>query len=177
MQWRHTTSSKPKKFKPQKSAGKIMATVFWDAQGLLLVDFLPKGKTFTSEAYIKILQKLRARIRHARPQQLEIKKVFLQHNNARPQTSIKTRNAITSFRWTTVPHPLYSPDLAPSNYPLFGAMKEELKGKHYANDEEVKTAARNWLRSQPSEFYKAEIHALIQRWKTAVEKDDDYVEK
>ena len=59
-------------------------------------------------------------------------------------------------------------------------MKEELRGKHYADDEEVKTTARNWLRSQPSEFYKAvsfTMHALIQRWKTAVEKDGDYVEK
>ena len=57
-------------------------------------------------------------------------------------------------------------------------MKEKLRGKHYADDdEEVKTAARNWLFSQPSEFYKAGIRALIQRWKTAVEKDGDYVEK
>ena len=163
MQWRHTTSPKPKKFKLQKSAGKIMATVFWDAQGLLLVDFLSKGKTINSEAYIETLKKLRARIRRARPQ-LEMKKVFLQHGNALPHTSIKTRKAITSFGWTTVPHPPYSPDLAHSDYRLRGAMKEELIGKHCADDdEEVKTAARNWLRSLPSEFYKAGIHALILR--------------
>ena len=31
MQWRHTTSPKPKKFKSQKLVGKIMAIVFWDA--------------------------------------------------------------------------------------------------------------------------------------------------
>ena len=56
-------------------------------------------------------------------------------------------------------------------------MKEVQRGKHYADDEEVKIAARNWLRSQPSEFYKATIHALIQQWKTAVEKEGDYIEK
>ena len=39
MQWLHTTSPQPKKFKSQKSSGKINATVFRDAQGLLLVDF------------------------------------------------------------------------------------------------------------------------------------------
>ena len=101
-----------------------------------------------------------------------MKKVFLQHDNARPHTSIKTREAITSFGWITVPHSPYSLELAPSDYPLFDAMKEELRGKHYADDE-VKTAARNWLCSQPSEFYKAIIHAPIQRWKTVVEKDGD----
>ena len=62
------------------------------------------------------------------------------------------------------------------DYHLFGAMKEELRGKYYADDE-VKPAARNWLHSQPSEFHKARIHALIQQWKTVIEKDGDYVEK
>ena len=107
--------TKPKKFKSQKLAGKLMATVFWDAQGLLLVDFSTKRKTINSEAYIKTFKKVRARIRRARPQ-LEMKKVYLQHVNIQPHASIKTRKAITAFRWTTVSHPPYSPDLAPSDY-------------------------------------------------------------
>ena len=82
--------TKTKKFKSQKSAGKLMATAFWNAQGLLLLGFLLKGKTINSEAHIKTFKKLRAR------PQLEMKKVFLQHDNTRP-TSIKTREAITSF--------------------------------------------------------------------------------
>ena len=35
---------KPKKFKTQPSAGKVMATVFWDAKGVIRLDFLPKEK-------------------------------------------------------------------------------------------------------------------------------------
>ena len=129
MQWRRTTSPKPKKFKSLQSASKIMATVLWNVERLLLVDFLPKGKTVNSEAYIETLKKLRARIRRARPQ-LKMKKVFLQHDNARPHTTIKTREVITSFGSRTVSHPPYSSDLAPSDYHLCGAMKEELRGKH-----------------------------------------------
>ena len=56
-------------------------------------------------------------------------------------------------------------------------MKEELSGKHYADDKEVKTAATNWLCCQPFEFYKGGIHAFIERWKTAVENDGDNFEK
>ena len=63
MQWRHPTSPKPKKLKSQKSAGKIMATVFWDAQELILVDFMTRGKTMNSEAHVETLQKPKARIR------------------------------------------------------------------------------------------------------------------
>ena len=92
MEWRHTTSPKPKKFKAQKSAGKIMAIIFWDAQGIIIVEFLPRGKTINSEAHTRIetLQKLRARIRRVRPN-LEINKVLLQHDNARPHTSMRRR--------------------------------------------------------------------------------------
>ena len=35
-------SSRPRKFKTQPSAGKVMATVFWDAQGVIMLDFLAK---------------------------------------------------------------------------------------------------------------------------------------
>ena len=33
-------SPRPKKFKTQPSAGKMTATVFWDAQGIIMLDFL-----------------------------------------------------------------------------------------------------------------------------------------
>ena len=56
-------------------------------------------------------------------------------------------------------------------------MKEGLRGKHYAYDEEVKTAVMKWLREQSTEFYEAGIHALIWRWNSATERNGDYVEK
>ena len=37
-------SPRPKKFKMQPSAGKVMATVFWDAQGVIMLDFLAKTR-------------------------------------------------------------------------------------------------------------------------------------
>ena len=44
---------------------------------------------------------------------------------------------------TILQHPPYSRDLAPSNYHLFGPIKEGLKGKNCVSDEEVKTALKN----------------------------------
>ena len=51
MEWRHPTSPRVKKFKSQCSAGKIMATVFWDIKGVILVDFMPKGTTINSDVH------------------------------------------------------------------------------------------------------------------------------
>ena len=50
---------------------------------------------------------------------LEMTKVLLQHDNAKPHTNLKTREVISSFGSTTISHPPYSPYLAPSDFYLF----------------------------------------------------------
>ena len=56
-------------------------------------------------------------------------------------------------------------------------MKEGLRGKHYASDEEVKTAVMKLLKEQSTVFYEARIHALIRRWDITTERNGDNVEK
>ena len=48
-------SPRPKKFKTQPSASKVMATVFWDAQGVIMLDFLAKKCTITGAYYANLL--------------------------------------------------------------------------------------------------------------------------
>ena len=62
-QWVGSGSPKPKKFKTQPSAGKVMATVFWDAKGVIMLDFLPKRGTITGVYYANLLDQLRTAIR------------------------------------------------------------------------------------------------------------------
>jgi hypothetical protein len=38
MEWRHSVSPRPKKFRVQKSAGKFLASIFLDQDGILLID-------------------------------------------------------------------------------------------------------------------------------------------
>jgi len=55
MEWRHTASPRPKKFQVQKSAGKVLASIFWDQDGILLIEYLPKGQTISAEYYSSLL--------------------------------------------------------------------------------------------------------------------------
>ena len=53
------------------SAGKVLASVFWDAHGILFFDYLKKGRTINSECYIALLMRLKEEITRKR---LQIKK-------------------------------------------------------------------------------------------------------
>jgi hypothetical protein len=50
VEWWHSGSSHPKKIPSAKSAGKVLTSIFWDQDSLLLlIDYLPKGQTINTE--------------------------------------------------------------------------------------------------------------------------------
>ena len=56
-------SPTPKKFKVLPSAGKVLLSVFWDAQGVIIVDYLQRGATITGLYYTDLIHKLRDAIK------------------------------------------------------------------------------------------------------------------
>ncbi|GFO27366.1 histone-lysine N-methyltransferase SETMAR [Plakobranchus ocellatus] len=81
MTWKHPSSPVTKKFKVQRSAAKVMATVFWDAKGVILLDILPQGQCINAARYCSTLNRLKEAIRRKRPGLLRMG-IVLQHNNA-----------------------------------------------------------------------------------------------
>ena len=127
LQAMHTHSpNKPRKFKQSLANRKLMATVFWDRKGVLLIEFMEPGTTITSETYCETLKKLRRAIQNKRRGMLTSGLVLL-HDNARPHTAARTQALLQKFCWDLFDHPLYSPDLAPSDFHLF-SVDESLAG-------------------------------------------------
>jgi hypothetical protein len=62
--------------------------------------------------------------------------MLLQHDNAQPHTSLRTQEAITKFGWNVLPHPSYIHDLGPSDFHLFGPLKDTLRGTSFEDDED-----------------------------------------
>jgi histone-lysine N-methyltransferase SETMAR len=56
--------------------------------------------------------------------------VVLFHDNTCPHTAANAVETLKKLNFEVLEHPLYSPDLAPSDYQLFGPSKQVLNIKH-----------------------------------------------
>ena len=105
---------------------------------------------------------------------MEIDDIFLQQDNAMPHISDTTTVAIARLRYTVLPHPAYSLDLAPSNFHLFPKLKEDPRDQNISSDVEVKAALCRWI------WYKQKKTILRTKFKNllnAVKSGGSYVEK
>ncbi|UYV81340.1 hypothetical protein LAZ67_20000843 [Cordylochernes scorpioides] len=156
----------------QRSAGKVLLTIFWDVDGPICLDFLSSRQRMNSDLYCDILvNKLKPGIRNKRRGKLSKGVLFL-HDNARPHTSCKTVSTIIKLGFEVLEHPAYSPDLAASDYFLFGLLKKELKGKRFDSDEDVQKVVQDFFHTLPKSAYKEGIYKLPERWRRCIESQD-----
>jgi hypothetical protein len=80
----HPSSPSTEKFIP--SAGKVMLTMFWDSQGVLLTHFQKCGENVNYTSYCEALLKLQDEIRRKLPGQLA-REVLLNHQCQTPYST------------------------------------------------------------------------------------------
>ena len=148
-------------------AGKVMATVFWDAKGVIMLDFLPKRNTITGVYYADLLDQLRTAI-HEKRQGKCSKGDLLQQDNARVQTCKVAMDAVERNGYELIPHPTYLPDLAPSDFFLFPNLKKDIRGCHFRSDEEVVTAVEEWVNRKDPDIFSSGLMALEHCWSKCI---------
>ena len=109
-----------------------------------MLDFLPKRNTITGVYYANLLDQLRTAISETRRGKLS-KGVLLQQDNARVHTCKVAMDAVERNAYELIPHPICSPELAPSDFFLFPNLKKDIRGLHFRSDEEVVTAVEEWV--------------------------------
>ena len=83
---------------------------------------------------------------------------------------------IQELGWEVLPHPPYSPDLAPFDYYLFRTLNYEIRGQQFDCDGALKTWLTNFFASKPKVFYKRGICELLVKWADVVHHKGDYNE-
>ena len=96
----------------------------WESEGILSVELFGRGATVNWELYeyVQILKKFK-QIPRVRPN-MQMNQVVTLHNNTRLHTAVCARQAVAILGLTVLRHPLYSPYLSPSNFHLFGLLKD-----------------------------------------------------
>jgi len=90
MEWRHSGSPRPKKSRVQKSTGEVLALIFWDQDGILLIDYLPKGQTINTEYYLSLLVQLKDILKE-KPGGKVTKGVLFLHDTAPAHRALATQ--------------------------------------------------------------------------------------
>jgi hypothetical protein len=89
------------------------------------------------------------------------------------------KNVMLPYMWSVLLNITLnsSPNLAPSDYHLFGFVKDQLHGHRYETTEAIQKAVRQCLRMAGTEFYRRRIFKLPERWEKCVQSSGDYAEK
>ncbi len=143
-----------------------MLCVWWCTGGLVHYELLPEGKTVNADLYRRqlttVMEKLRQLSRRTTSR-------FL-HNNAAPHTAKVTKETLEALGFWVLPHPPYSPDLAPSDFHLFRSLRWFLRDKTLETEQEVRRVLDDFFASKDIIFYQRGIHCLVQKWKDVIEK-------
>lgn len=150
---------------------KVMLCVWWDAHGVIYWELLPPNTSLTAAYYCNQLRKLADEMRQKRPQRMRV--LFL-HDNARPHVAKITRETLLDLGWEILPHPAYSPDIAPSDFHLFRSLENGIRDKVFADEEEMKLWLADFFESKPPAFYSKGIESLPTRWQKVIDCDGDY---
>ena len=82
------------------------------------------------------------------------KKELFHQDNAPGHKSMKTMVKLNKLSFALLPHPPYSPDLAPRDYRLFADLKKMLQGNRFGSNEEVIAETEAYFENKDESFYK-----------------------
>ena len=86
-------------------------------------------------------------------------------------------DAVERNGYELIPHPAYSPALAPSHFFLLPNLKKDIPGLHFRSDEEVVTAVEEWVNGKDPDFSSSGLMALKHRWSECITLEGNYIEK
>ena len=98
-------------------------------------------------------------------------------DNASPHTAFLTRQHLANLGWTVLPHPPYSPDLAPNDFWIYPRIKRGLKGRCFATLQDLEDAFDEELGLVcVEEYHRVMLHKWPERWRRCLAQQGYYFE-
>jgi len=155
---------------------KVMVTILWGLKGYYIVEALPVDQKYNSIYFVKLLQKLRDNLKATRGFK-RIKIFYLHLDNAKVHRSQYTTEQAEELGFKMLPHPPYSPDLAPSDFFLFGYIKTQLKGSNFKTVAMLMEAIISILNKISQELIEKIMMEWVDRLQTVISHKGDYIDE
>ena len=133
-----------------------MLISFFDANGIVHKEFVPPGQTVNQQFYLEVLKRLHDSVRKKQP---EMWSRYWQKNNM-----------------MVIPHPPYSPDVAPCDFFLLPRTTWQMKGKSFADVSEVKKKMLEVLNNISTEEFQKCFQQWEKHWYKCIESKGEYFE-
>ena len=150
-----------------ETEGKEICEVFFDWEGIVHHEFVPRGQMVNKQLYEEVLARLRDAMRRKRPELWENQTLMLATTMHR-----LTRRSSSAVIWQNirhvVPHPPYSPDLAPADFLLFPKLKTTLKGRRFQTIDEIQEKAIRELRAITESAFQEAFQQWKKRWERCI---------
>ncbi len=174
--WLAPGAARPQKPRLERAMLKVMLTIFWDLQGMVMREFIEDSRGITAQVHLQLLRRLREKVRCQHPQVWINDTWRIQQDNAPAHRARVVQEWMRNMSTGQVPHPGYSPGLAPSNYWLFNRIKHHLRGHRYDSVQDLCDQIDRIIQNiRPNEFRHA-IESLPDCWHHCVRAGGAYFE-
>lgn len=176
MGWRKADETLPRNSGFLKPPKMMMTTIFWDARGILLIDYKERNTTVSAQYYAALMPRLRDAIKHKRRGKYA-KGIRLLHDNTPVHTDLFVKTAVRQCGFSEISNPPYSPDLVPSDYYLISKLKSDLRGRKFQIDDDLQAAVEAHFATKEEKYFYKGIEMLPRRFNKCIELNGEYIEK
>ena len=163
---------------PQVSNSKwtkrVMVCTFFMRSGHLISIPVEQNKTVTANWYATVaLPQMVQAFDAKRRNRTHFR---LHHDNAPAHSAKQTQDYLSQNNIRVLPHPPYSPDLAPADFFLFGMVKQKLRGREFQSLQALLDAYNEILSDIPKSMWRDCFKDWFRRMNLCIESNGDYFE-
>jgi len=175
-QWARSVDEVQRNVNRTIQSKKVMLTILWGVDSFYILEALPGSQKFDSDYFISILKKLKKEYCKIK-KKMSVQGVYLHLDNAKVHTSMATVATAKKLGFTMLKHPSYSPDIAPSDFFLFGYIKDQLKNTEFETTDELIEAVQNILSEVPPELLSKVFENWAERLEEVIASGGEYIEE
>jgi histone-lysine N-methyltransferase SETMAR len=155
---------------------KTMITAFFNGTGEYFLNILPRGMSMDTRYFAQEILGGLEPVCYPEDRNPHQRKIIVHFDNAPIHNTKIVMEQLQHSGFKKMDHPPYSPDLAPSDFFLFGYLKEQLKGRSFSEEEELLSALSELMSEIPPDMILRVFEDWDRRLRLCLQRKGEYVE-